>query len=144
MCCHDRAHAAFAYGSSYFWQWSSFNNEIRWHDLLMHSMPVCIVCMAFVMGMRQLYPGNTSFSICWRQPSRRVFVMIQHILWEVGAFMPPVPCRCHVRNEEKVLDAVHANLSTGAHQVMFEAGLTEFSLMYAAWSTVVYILCAAC
>jgi hypothetical protein len=56
-----------------------------------------ISCMAFVMEMLKLHRGNTSFSIQIRCNPADMFVAVQRSM----------------QNEEELLNAVHANHSSG-------------------------------
>jgi hypothetical protein len=79
------AHAASAYGSHYFRLQSSDNSEMRWHDLLMPSMQICLLCTArAASSYHQRRYTNRS------QPNGHVFATVHRNLKQTGEIMPPV------------------------------------------------------
>lgn len=41
----------------------TLDNEIRWHNVLMWNMLICILCMAFVVEMLEQHQENISISM---------------------------------------------------------------------------------
>jgi hypothetical protein len=80
----ETAHTRFAYGSHYFWRQNSNNSKMGWHCSLMWSMLICILWMAFVMEVLELYWGNTSISIQIEGNPSDMFWAVHCCLRETG------------------------------------------------------------
>jgi hypothetical protein len=82
--------------------------------------------MASVMAFLQLYQGNISFSIQIRGNPTDMFATVCQSLVETSAFMPPAHVghgRNDMQNEDKMLDAIKANILNSIHWVGNKTGL---------------------
>jgi hypothetical protein len=102
---------------------------MRWHALLMQNILICISCSAFVTNATAALTGYQCQYLDQGQPNQTVvFAMVHCSMRDTDTFVTRAQANhgpCNMQNEEKVLDAVHANSLASTRWVTYETGLSH-------------------
>jgi hypothetical protein len=139
---HNGALIPFAYSSHYFQQKGSCSSETRWYGLLMQSIPICILCVAFLMEMLEFHWYNTSNGNQTRG-SPTGMVAIHYILRETGAFLTPAHISladavCRINRSTRCYTCKYIDKLSSGH--IWNRSLSKCSLVYTAWGTVMSLV----
>lgn len=108
---------------------------MRWHDLLMQNILICILCTTFEMEITKMHQWNTSVNMhAGCNPTNSMYTMVNHSLGETHAVIPPTHIghgRFKAKSEKELSDAAYTNPSSSACSAMYEYE-TKCSLMYGA------------